>query len=314
MATFYGFLKSSAQRSSSKALLLARLGKDVAAIDALNSVQQDLGYDLYQSYLAKESAGPLVDSTPTPEELEPEEQVGAFEMTDLRLHRTNPKRYDPTPDWYTSVNEHGNDSPVSNRYDNPQEVASSLEALNWEIDRLVEGVGLHHPHTLDLFDIAPTLLKRYRLATLHKGQCLTFSQIPDMIWRFLGERFASELENNQGLRDLLAQVYVEFVPRPSSYRSQIGAEYIPELNCISYYLPRNTLAKTSTLHWAGVVHELAHAIQHYFQGGSDLIAPPPVKSDAYISDRRVYASDPGERHAYSVEQEFLVFVNTSKEL
>ena len=58
------------------------------------------------------------DSTPS-EEFTPEEVAGLAILPDRKLRRTNPKRYEPTTDWYVGMNENSHDSFVSNRYDNP---------------------------------------------------------------------------------------------------------------------------------------------------------------------------------------------------
>jgi len=74
----------------------------------------------------------LFDSTPS-ETMTPEEASGLHPYPDEHLRRTNPKRYDAREDWYESNNEHGDDSPVSNRYDNaiPISVGASLK-FSWD--------------------------------------------------------------------------------------------------------------------------------------------------------------------------------------
>lgn len=48
---------------------------------------------------------------------EPEDRNFTNEMDDVKLRRFNPPRYDKRKDWYQSLNEKGNDSDVSNRYE-----------------------------------------------------------------------------------------------------------------------------------------------------------------------------------------------------
>ena len=63
----------------------------------------------------------------TEEEVTPEERMGLNPPTEEKLQRTNPKRYDARTDWYNQLNEHGHDSPISNRYDNSIPLESSLK-------------------------------------------------------------------------------------------------------------------------------------------------------------------------------------------
>jgi len=75
---------------------------------------------------------PLFDSTPSETET-PEERHNLNPIPDKVLRRTNPKRYDTRHDWYIDTNESGEDSPISNRYDNPIPAVASLEKSAWKV-------------------------------------------------------------------------------------------------------------------------------------------------------------------------------------
>ena len=80
------------------------------------------------------------DSTPS-QSLEFEEQLGMPELDDVKLRRTNPKRYDKRTDQTNELNEHVHDSLVVNRYDYPVPLETSgsmdVDELDWTFDRVV---------------------------------------------------------------------------------------------------------------------------------------------------------------------------------
>ena len=62
---------------------------------------------------------------------EPEDRNFTNEMNDVKLRRSNPPRYDKRKDWYQSLNEKGNDSDVSNRYDQTSLTSGASRKFNW---------------------------------------------------------------------------------------------------------------------------------------------------------------------------------------
>jgi hypothetical protein len=100
------------------------------AIQLLNQAHPQLGTHLYSRWV--KASEPYFDATPS-DTMTPEEQLSLQPIDPQR--RTNPKRYDTRQDWYTSDNEFLHDSPVTNRYDNPQPVSAGLK-LSWDVDLL----------------------------------------------------------------------------------------------------------------------------------------------------------------------------------
>lgn len=79
----------------------------------------------FNKYLPKQSSETYQDFTPQ-QEVAPEDVNFTNPLTDKKLRRTNPKRYDFTSDWYSEAP----DSDISNRYDNT--IKGEASKLSWQ--------------------------------------------------------------------------------------------------------------------------------------------------------------------------------------
>ncbi len=250
----------------------------------------------------KQASDTYVTSVPEPE-ISPEEQIGLVIVPDLKLRRTNPKRFDIHQDWYTSNGEH-EDTSVSNRYDNTEPLFASLDQLDWEIEHYVEGSSLFKASSLHLFSFEDLLLKRRQAYLQSVGNIIIYKDFAQEVKDFIDEKFKDLLDRHPKAREHLNSLSLEFTLRPEDYRNNIGAEYYPETKTIGYYLPKETLKKN----WAGVVHEIVHALQDFFQDSEPALVSPPKVTASYKTNRFVYRADRGEEQAYAIEYEFKQWV------
>jgi ubiquinone/menaquinone biosynthesis C-methylase UbiE len=110
----------------------------VTTVRAGSIITNDKSLIEFVSYVGIEpkASDAYFDSTPS-ESLTPEEVMGMNPIPDEKLRRTNPKRYDARTDWYNSLNEHGHDSPLQNKYDDAPALTAGL-SLSWKMPRKVD--------------------------------------------------------------------------------------------------------------------------------------------------------------------------------
>jgi hypothetical protein len=274
------------------------------------------------------------DSTP-PQEMEPEDRTFVNPMDDKKLRRTNPKRYDPRADWYTGNNMEGHDSPVENRYDDAPSLTAGLKAstivrndildliapLDWEINSTIDAGKISVVASIGGESFMAKLVARSNLWEALKKvstQEMTYAEFPSIVRYFIEKYFEDVFKKYPEVKDIVKGMRVEFTPRPTHAEgmpgvpmpTSTGAEYFVGDNVIRYYLPPETIEQ----HWRGIVHEIVHVIQGHLKGQDPGIPPAPDDTKPeYYTDHAVYRKDPGEQHAYKVQDEFVQFLNDHKE-
>lgn len=272
---------------------------DVEILHRLNRLSSNLGVELYSNWL--QASETYFDSTPSQEQT-PEERLSLNPIPDLTLRRTNPKRYDKRHDWYTYYTEHVTDSPTSNRYDNSIELTSALEsrnaldALDWEIERTVEGRAVYASKETFIQALLQRVATKEKL--LQEG--IPYSKFPKVVKDYIYFRFSSYLDRYPELFKRLQDLRIVFLPKPEQYRASIGAEYFPETNIIGFYLSPEELNR----HWDGIVHEIVHLMQDFLQGREGFSLPPDRNNPSYYTDREIYEQDPGEQQASTEARAF----------
>jgi hypothetical protein len=182
----------------------------------------------------------------------------------------------------------------------------TLDQLDWEIEKYVEGASLSKSSSLQLFSFTYLLLQRRCAYLQTQGNVLVYQDFAQEVKDFVDEKFQDLLERHPEAKEHLNSLSLEFTLRPEEYRDTIGAEYYPQFKTIGYYLPPETLDDN----WSGVVHEIVHALQDFFQDTEPSLTSPPEVTSSYLADKNVYRRDVGEKQAYSVEQEFKDWVTT----
>jgi hypothetical protein len=181
---------------------------------------------------------------------------------------------------------------------------ASTDQLDWEIENYIEGVSLSKASSLNLISFTDLLLQRRQAYLQSIGNVIVYQDFAQEVKDFVEEKFKGLLDRHPEARKHLNTLSLEFVLRPEDYRDTIGAEYYPETKTIGYYLPKETLKKN----WSGIVHEIVHALQDFFQDTEPALVSPPEVTAAYKNDRKIYTADKGEEQAYAIEYEFKQWV------
>lgn len=136
--------------------------ENVASWIHAHATPVDVDKDQFGDTLERLASDPYFDSTPS-EEVTPEERQGLKPPTDKELRRESPKRYIRLRDWYHDLNNLGQDTEISNRYDNPPQLSQSgaIKSLSFrdgkqQLKELEElGVTVNDDGTVRLYYGAP---------------------------------------------------------------------------------------------------------------------------------------------------------------
>ena len=142
---------------------------------------------------------------------------------------------------------------------------------------------------------------------------VTYDEFPKDVKEFIEEHFKNVIEKYPELKDYLKTVKIIEAEKPSHYPSSTRAEYDSDTNIISSFGPVDEMIGKLR---RGLVHELTHAVQCFFEGKEEDIPwlTKPLSDEYYQGDLELYWNNPLEEHAYSVEREFKQTITSSLSL